>query len=560
MVKRILLLMVFLCIFSDGVLAATAGTTSPTNVVVDFDSTYYDSNLRPGDSGILNLAIENTGGFRADDVEVYIPSTGVVSVDKKFYIGRVDPEQSKTVPVVVRVKEGAKTGLTAINVRISYDGFKYDGTSVNNLLTTWDVPLRIYGNPLFQLNPEKTTYYKDTLGDLVLEGTLRSSVEDLEATLSSDCLTVIGSSRKYIGDIEEGDDFTLGYQIKPSAEGACMVSLKIDYTDESGTSASRNMSFGLNVESAGIDFKVLNVSYEPTGPGETVELKMGLKNYGAAAADDVTASLTLSEPFVPVDTAEKHIGTVESGEDVQTEFEISISWDAEIQTYAIPLTIDYTVGGTSYTDEKSIGLDVSGQVILEVINVDQERGSLRIEVANIGTRAAEGVKATVKTSDLGNRTFDRSTQSTDEAWENRASQRQSNPVSMLSGRGMVRPSGGARQSTSDSGTSAYAQTGSQEIVSYKSDIKPTKQTTFTFDTTVSGPFTLTLEYAGLNGERVTQVETFNLGGGSSTAMSSFTGSSNRNSGSGLAALLMKAVIVLVVVVGGYKLYKRRKKK
>ena len=88
-----------LCLFfSVNVLAATATELSPTNVVVDFDGTSMDSSLKAGDSGILNLVIENTGGRRAEDVEVYIPSTGAVSVDKRFYMGRVDAEQSKNMP------------------------------------------------------------------------------------------------------------------------------------------------------------------------------------------------------------------------------------------------------------------------------------------------------------------------------------------------------------------------------------------------------------------------------------------------------------------------------
>ena len=47
-------------------IASAASSTTPTNLVVDFDSTYVDSDFSRGDNGILNLVIKNTGGQRAE--------------------------------------------------------------------------------------------------------------------------------------------------------------------------------------------------------------------------------------------------------------------------------------------------------------------------------------------------------------------------------------------------------------------------------------------------------------------------------------------------------------
>ncbi len=473
-------------VFSTTAFAQTTSTAA-TNLVVDFDETLFDSTLSPGDSGIMNLVVKNTGGYAADDVQVYLPSSGAISIDKRFYIGRLDVGGSKTLPVVVRVSKGATSGLTAVNVRIDFDGYKSDGTVDNNQFTTWDVPLRIYGKPLFQITPSKTTFYKDTLDTLSFSGTLASSVKDLQATLSSDCLTVIGSSKTFIGDLKSNVDYAIGYEIKPTRSGACKASLSLEYTDESGNSATDNVTIGLNVEDAGVDFKVVEVTYTPTGPGQQTDVKILLRNVGNAEAQKVTVTLNTTSPFSPVETSEVYIPAIGAGEETSVNFKLAVGWDAQTQAYSLPITIAYKVGGTSYSISKQIGLDIAGRVILQVINVGSSSGSVRIDVANIGTRTADGVKATliVPSSD----------------------QQQTYNRSMQGGVNASRTGGFQRMNSSSSA-------GGASYVSYKSDIKPNKQSTFTFATTASGTAILELEYTGNNNERVTQTERITLGSGS----------------------------------------------
>lgn len=298
------------------------------------------------------------------------------------------------------MEQEADTGLTGIQVLIYYDGYDADGDRTNDKLTTWEIPVVIYGEPLFQITPSETTYFKDNVGELYLEGLTKTSLKDLEIVLSSNCVTVIGSSKRYIGDVKANQEFNITYDIKPSATGACTASIKLYYTDESGSRVSDNVSLGLIIEEAGVDFKIVNISYEPTGPGKKVPLKISVKNMGKTDAEDTTLSLSLSDPFTTADTTEKYVGRVAAGETVDAEFNLAVSWDAETKVYSTPpLDIEYKVGGTSYTVEKDIGIDVGGQVILEVINVESSRGSLQVDVANVGTRTAESVRATLIVND-----------------------------------------------------------------------------------------------------------------------------------------------------------------
>jgi len=521
---------------------------------VDFDSTTFDSVLRAGDSGVMNLVVKNTGGYKADNVQILLPSTGQVHLDKRFYAGQVDPSVSKTFPVIVRIDPAAKSGLSAVQVQISYDGFNSDGTADDNQIITWEIPFRIYGKPLFQITPLKTTYFKDNLEDLILEGVAMDSVKDLEITLSSSCVTVIGSSRQFIGSISSNQPFNLTYQIKPSSADACMASLRLSYTDGSGNTAQDNISLGLNVEEAGVDFKVVNITYNPTGPGENTKVKVSIKNVGNAKADDVTVALSLSSPFAPLDSQEKYIGEIGGGESVDTDFNIAVGWDASApQTYSLPMTVSYKVGGSSYTIDKEIGLDVSGKIVLQIINVASSRGSVQVDVANIGTTTANGVKATLTL--LGNSGGATAGDTTSNAGGVGSGSRRVGADNASQG------GGGFGGNRSRGNFTQFSQSG-QSFISYKSDIKPSKQTTFTFATSATGQAIITLEYNGLKNERVTQTERITLSGSSSSGVSGSNSSSGTrgSSGTSLTTYALYVLGVIVVAFVAYKLYKRRKNK
>ncbi|MFH1054549.1 MAG: hypothetical protein V1744_00485 [Candidatus Altiarchaeota archaeon] len=511
---------------------STSSDLAATNMVVDFTSTSFDSNVMPGDSGIINLVIKNTGGRKADNVQLWLQGTATVRTDKRFYIGRMDPGDSKTIPIIFSVDSKAKTGLTAIQVKIYFDGYKSDGMGDAGQLTTWEIPLTIMGNPLFEVTPTGTTYYKDTIGEFAVEGTSKDSVKDVEATLSSSCATIIGSSKKYVGDIDSNQTFRIVYQIKPSSSGACIVSLRLSYSDESSTMASDNITLGINVEDAGVDLKVTNVSYAPTGPGEQTDIMLALKNVGSAEADDVTLNLDLSTPFAPVGSGERYLPKIASGEEVTVDFKLAIGWDATTQAYSIPLNIAYKVGGTSYSINKSIGVDVTGKVILEVMGVQTSSGSVRIDVANIGTRTADGVKATLIIPNSA-------------STQNRSGM----------GRGNASQGFGGGAQRQFNATEGFGGGDVQRLISYKSDIKSTKQTTFTFPTTATGQAILEIEYSGLNNERVTQTERITLSGSSGTDLGSRTSSASQTSYTYYAV----AAALIVVAYLAYRRYKGKKK-
>ncbi len=536
--------------------------TKPTNVVVDFDETEVDSGLGSAQSGTVNLVIKNTGDKRAESVQVWVQETTYIEASKKIYIGTLEAGESKTLPVLIRIKDDVKGGLTGISVQISFDGFDENDRQESNQFSSWEIPLRIQKNLMFQAEPEKTTYYKDAVEELLITGVSAESANDVQATISSDCIAIIGSSRIRIGDITAGKDFNIAYQAKPTQEGACEATLILSYTETDGTSGSDQITFGLNIEGAGVDFKVMDVYYDGAGPGDTTDVTVTLKNVGESKATDTTVLLELTDPFSPADTPEKYVGDVGAKDTITTTFGVATSWDAETKTYTIPLNISYKVGGTRYTIQKNIGLDASGKVILEIINVEtSSKGSIQIDIANIGTRDAEGVKATL-VADSGSLSMAASTNSVTGANAGPGMR-----MPGMRGMGAVGAATTGEQGSTDSNqvtqrpanaTRGNTTTGETTyLVAYKSDIKSSKQTTFTFDGSLSGNAILLLEYNGPGGERTTQEEKITL---SSTTGTFSTGIATRqnNSNTGVTTYLLYGAVILIVAFVGRKIYLKRK--
>jgi len=323
-----------------------------------------------------------------------------------------------------------------------------------NEKTNWVIPINVIALPNFQIEAEKINFYKDTPSGLILNGRIEDSVRGLSSTLSSECVTILNSAKQYIGDIDSDQEFSLEYQILPESAGACDVDVSLNFVDKSGSTTDETIKIGLIIQESDVDFKIIDVNYPQTSPGDTIELNIEIKNIGSVDAEDVTLSLDLEEPFIPVQTTEKYVGLFKSDETKTVTFSISIDSDAETKAHKIPLIINYRTGGTIQNTTKEIGVDVTGKVQLEVIDIEISRGKLRIEVANIGSRDANAVKATLR------------------------------PITN--------------------------KTTANEEVAYKDYIKPNKQTTFSFNVPSGKEAELVLEYTGLNNQRIEVVEEISI--------------------------------------------------
>ena len=349
--------------------AADTQSLSPTNVVLDYDLTHVDANLKPGDSGILQIVIKNVGGQAAENVQLYVPDTGSVSVNKRWDLGKIDPSESKTVSSTITISKDAYIGLHNMQVRINYDGYDDSGNRENAQETVWDFPVRVYVSANFQIAVEKSVFPKDSVSTLVLTGTTQDGAKSVSATLSTaaGCASVVGSSKTFVGDVSKGQTFRLVYDIKPSDVGVCSFSLLMDYSDVSGNSMKETLPVSIDVQRNDADFKVTDVSYTGASPGTAVNVTVSLENLGSAQANDVSVTAQLSSPFTPIGSSERYIGALGNHATKDASFQLLVDSQADVKAYVIPLTIDYfDSAGTKYSVQKTIGIALDGKPQLQL--------------------------------------------------------------------------------------------------------------------------------------------------------------------------------------------------
>jgi len=375
--------------------ASAQQSLTPTNVVLDYDLTHVDANLKPGDSGVLQVVIKNVGQQSAENVQIYIPNVGDISVGKRWGVGRIDPLGTKTVSTTVSISKNAYIGLHTLQVRISYDGFDYEGDRKNDQLSVWEFPIRVYGNANFQISVDKSVFYEGVSKKLVIAGSTQDGARDVYATLSqastSACASIIGPSKTYIGNLGNKEGFDLEYYIQPNNVGVCPFTLLLEYSDVSGNPLKETLPLGIDVQRYDVDFKVTDVSYESASPGSASNITVSLSNVGSAAANDVSVTLDLETPFTAIGSSERYLGKIGSHEEKDINFQALIDSTADIKAYSIPLSIDYfDSAGMKHTIAKSIGIQVDGKPEIKILleNADLftagSKGKITLNVVNKG--------------------------------------------------------------------------------------------------------------------------------------------------------------------------------
>jgi len=367
-------------------------TQTPTNIVLDYDLSRVDSNLKPGDSGILQVTIKNTGTQAAENVQVFIPETSSIKINKRWEVGHIDGLTSKTLSTTMSVSKDASIGLNSVQVRVTFDGFDRDGDRENNQVAVLELPIRVYGNANFQVEIEgRGIFFKDATNQIVVLGTTKDGARDVSGTLSSTCASVVGSTKSYVGTLGKNESFMMRYSIRPMEIGTCTLSLLMDYSDSSGNPLNETLSLGIDVQRRDVDFKVVDVAYQNISPGTVSLITVKIENVGSDTAKDVTFSMGFSDPFTAVGSSEKYVSEIKGDQIVSIQFQVVIDAAADIKAYSVPLSIEYyDSSGSASRVNKSLGISVDGKPEIKIV-LDEaalfapgSRGKVTAEVVNKG--------------------------------------------------------------------------------------------------------------------------------------------------------------------------------
>ncbi|MFH1125938.1 MAG: hypothetical protein V1703_02330 [Candidatus Altiarchaeota archaeon] len=373
------------------IMITNASATTATNLVLDYTTTGVDADLKPGDSGILTVVVVNSGGYAAENVQVWIPDTQDVHAAKRWYIGNIEPGSSKTVTTAANVDDDARVGLHTLQARLTYNGRNSDGDAESNQMVSWDIPLRVYGKASFQFSVKEASYAEDMENTLTVNVKSKVNAREVASKLSSNCASIVGSDKQYLGDMAAQGENPVTYYIKPTQVGICTLTLSLDYSDASGNEATENTSIGINVERSSIDLKIVDIYDGDLAIGGVSGVTLEIKNLGNNPASDVTVTLNLSSPFTPVKSSQKYIGSIKSDETKNGSFAISVDSSAKKKSYSIPVTLEYyDQAGNKQTTSVNIGLSVGGNADIRVSLDEKETlmagsaGKVTIGVVNRG--------------------------------------------------------------------------------------------------------------------------------------------------------------------------------
>lgn len=136
-------------------------------------------------------------------------------------------------------------------------------------------------------------------------------------------------------------------------------------------------------------------------PGQEAEFQVVLKNVGSGEATQIELDLEADADaetgellIVPVLSGGSfYIDSMKPGEEKTAAFKLEIDNEAETKSYMSTLQIVYQdEGGNDVTVERSVGIPVRGNPIIEILSAKIDGGDFKVDIENIGTGDAKALK------------------------------------------------------------------------------------------------------------------------------------------------------------------------
>ncbi|MDD5111544.1 MAG: hypothetical protein PHG85_03290 [Candidatus Altiarchaeota archaeon] len=388
---------------SDG---TTLAAITPSNLIVDYDLSTYSPNVEPGETGTINLVIRNTGTQKAESVVATFIDTLSIRTSKQFYIGTIQPLASTTISLTYNIEKNASIGLLILPVKLDYDGYDADGEKVDNLHSNYDFPLQVYGNPKLTLqNPEigQAGIGKNLEIKLVIRNQ-KSRAYNVIAKMddaanqqnTGNAITILGSNKQYIGDIDEGKDANIVYNayVDEEAEtGAYTLPLTIYYENKGHENKTESFNIGVYVTGEP-DITITNTDTDPDEihrNTENVELKATVANTGEGEVTNLKVTLMPKEPFTNAKsyTQEKSLGILKTKATSIVSFYLNVDENAKPGLYETSFLLEYQTGMQDVNKTISINLEVKDspdfRLSYDKIEANAgEGGEMRLSAENKG--------------------------------------------------------------------------------------------------------------------------------------------------------------------------------
>ncbi len=361
------------------------------------------SSVNPGGSAqiIVNIENEDTSRSIKDlEVELVSRSSGIIITSGTAELGSLGPASTSSAAFSVRIASSVSPGTYTVEARGSY-GYGTTNTSsfrINIPITvSYRSNLAIYAHDT-QITPGGTGKMLITI-----ENSGRSTIRDLVVTLSPSSTYVypVGEVRSTISSIGPGESIEKTFEIRASDSaivGIQPITVGVTYTDVSGTTQVDSQAVAVTIVSPGTEIVIDSIESD-LEPGKTGKVRIGVKNVGDVKLENLYFSLNTGEGVHIRGSNEKLIDSLEKGETKYVEFEFDVDQDAEALPVESTLSITYQREGgkKQITETKPLGIVVSGDVDLRLIDVDVDKEDkiMEVDIANYGNKEANAVRVEI---------------------------------------------------------------------------------------------------------------------------------------------------------------------
>ena len=406
LVSLCILSMMFFMVFSlvplmpTSVVPADAAFSSIT--ITDVKPT----ELHPGDTKEVIVAVENNGGKDARDIKLAFQGTKNVSLvgPTVAQINTLNSWSSKEVKITVHVKEEAPTGTYSIPITcewyepitktivVSYITRTNPTTGITETIpqtkTEYDVPepkstqlgisFNIKGRVVINIGDVTTDPTDIRPGDedveirAFIENSGEAAAKDIEAKLLCNAdfnPSWSGTDRSYIGRLNSGEKGEAIFHIDV-ADGIeskmYSIPLQIKHKDTKGVEYEVMREINILVKPKP-EFEIVSFYTEPANisRGDHVVLHVRIRNAGSEEGESISVRST-GEAEVPFDFDVKsdYVGNLKVGKGGDAILEFDVDEDASLKTYQQKLEIrctgDRDLGDNNvYTFDKQVSISVS---------------------------------------------------------------------------------------------------------------------------------------------------------------------------------------------------------
>ncbi len=224
-----------------------------------------------------------------------------------------------------------------------------------------------------------------------------SDIKDIKLTLIEDYPFSfdVDTPTRNIKNLRKDEIALLTYKVRvadDATEGENILRFK--YETPQGFWFSEDVKIDVKSEGGALGIESVISTPERVAPGQTINLKVNLKNNANSYVRDVVINLDVSsiETFTPVgSTTEKRITGLGAGQTKELQYDLIVDPSAETKAYRIPLTVTYT--------ESSAAEETSNHIVGVVVDSEADY-QLDIEDTEVHTKGDVG-KVTVSVSNVG---------------------------------------------------------------------------------------------------------------------------------------------------------------